>query len=100
MVIDGYAPEMVSKMTGLATEKISELAKKFAGAKKPLAICGRGRGSDPGSLQEFLAVQFLNALVGNLNRPGGLLAVPEPDYVHWPTVETDDIAARTNAETM
>jgi len=93
-IIDGYPPEIVSKMTGLAAETIAELAKKFAGAKKPLAICGRGQGSDPGSLQEFLAVQCLNALVGNLNRPGGLLSVPEPDYISWPDVERDKVAAR------
>ena len=93
-IIDGYAPEIVSEMTGLSTETIFMLAKKFAGAKKPLAICGRGQGSDPGSLQEFLAVQCLNALVGNLNRPGGLMAVPEPDYINWPDVERDKVAAR------
>ena len=93
-IIDGYPPEIVSKMTGLPTDTIFMLAKKFAGAKKPLAICGRGQGSDPGSLQEFLAVQSLNALVGNLDRPGGLMAVPEPDYISWPDVERDKIAAR------
>ena len=93
-IIDGYPPEIVSKMTGLTTETIFMLAKKFAGAKKPLAICGRGQGSDPGSLQEFLAVQCLNALVGNLNRPGGVMAVPEPDYINWPNVERDKVAAR------
>lgn len=93
-IIDGYPPEIVSKMTGLTAETISELAKKFAGAERPLAICGRGRGSDPGSLQEFLAVQCLNALAGNMNRPGGLVAVPEPDYIHWPDVERDEVAAR------
>jgi anaerobic selenocysteine-containing dehydrogenase len=93
-IIDGYPPEIVSKMTGLAAETIGELAQKFAGAKKPLALCGRGQGSDPGSLQEFLAVQCLNALVGNLNRPGGLQAVPEPDYISWPDVERDKVAAR------
>ena len=93
-IIDGYPPEIVSKMTGLATGTIAELAKKFAESKKPLAICGRGQGGDPGSLQEFLAVQCLNALVGNLNRPGGLVAVPEPDYISWPDVERDKVAAR------
>ncbi|MBW2409874.1 MAG: molybdopterin-dependent oxidoreductase, partial [Deltaproteobacteria bacterium] len=93
-IIDGYPPEIVSKMTGLPAETIAELAKKFAAAKKPLAICGRGQGSDPGGLQEFLAVQCLNALVGNLNRPGGLMAVPEPDYISWPDVERDKVAAR------
>ena len=93
-IIDGYPPDIVSKMTGLAPEKISELAQKFAAAKKPLAICGRGQGSDPGSVQEFLAVQCLNALVGNMNMPGGQTSVPEPDYISWPDVERDKVAAR------
>jgi anaerobic selenocysteine-containing dehydrogenase len=93
LVIDGYPPEIVSKITGLETAKIISLARDFARARKPLAICGRGEGNNPGGLQEFLAVHTLNALVGNINKPGGILAVPEPDYISWPDVEIDSVAA-------
>jgi anaerobic selenocysteine-containing dehydrogenase len=92
-VIDGFSPSAVSKLTGIDAAAIAAVAREFAGARKPLAICGRGAGKTPGSLQEFLAVHMLNALVGSLNRAGGMVAVPEPDYIDWPDVEMDDIAS-------
>jgi anaerobic selenocysteine-containing dehydrogenase len=69
------------------------LAGEFARARKPLAICGRGKGEVPGGLQEYLAVHTLNALVGNLNKVGGVWAIPEPDYIEWPDVEMDSVAS-------
>ena len=54
------------------------MARDFARARKPLAICGRGAGKTPGSLQDFLAVHMLNALVGNLNEPEALLRSRKP----------------------
>jgi len=91
---DAYAPEAVSKATGLEAKTIVDLAKAFAGAKKPLAICGRGAGRVPGNVQEYLAVHFLNALVGSINMPGGVIAVPEPDYIRWPEPEMDAVASK------
>jgi len=92
-VIDGFPPEIVSKITGISAGTILTLARDFAAARKPLAICGQGQGHVPGSLQAFLAVHTLNALVGNINRPGGVWAVPEPDYIDWPELEIDAVAA-------
>jgi anaerobic selenocysteine-containing dehydrogenase len=92
-IIDGFPPEIVSKTTGISTGTILALAKDFAGARKPLAICGAGQGHQPGQLQTFLAVHTLNALVGNINRPGGVWALPEPDYIDWPDPEIDAVAA-------
>jgi anaerobic selenocysteine-containing dehydrogenase len=91
---DAYAPETVSKATGLETKTVIDLAKAFAGAKKPLAICGRGAGRLPGHVQEYLAVHFLNALVGSINAPGGVIAVPEPEYINWPEPEMDAVASK------
>ena len=93
-VLDGYSPAAVSKVTGLEVSTIVAMARDFAKARKPLAICGRGAGTNPGSLQDFMAVHILNALVGSINRAGGIVAVPEPDYINWPDVEMDANAAR------
>jgi len=93
VVMDGFSPSAVSQMTGIDVELIADLARDFTRARKPLAICGRGAGRSPGSLQDFMAVHMLNALVGNLNQAGGMVAVPEPDYIEWPDVEMDEIAA-------
>ena len=92
-IIEGFPPEAVSKTTGITTGTILALAKDFARARRPLAICGQGQGHQPGSLQAFLAVHTLNALMGNINQPGGVQAVPEPDYIDWPEPEIDAVAA-------
>ncbi len=94
MLFDAYPPQLVAKITGLSPAEITALAREFARARKPVAICGRGKGQVPGGLQEFLAVHMLNALVGNIGKPGGIQAVPEPDYIDWPEPEIDQTAAR------
>jgi anaerobic selenocysteine-containing dehydrogenase len=92
-MIDGFPPEIVSRTTGVSTGAIVALARDFAGAHKPLAICGQGQGHVPGELQTFLAAHTLNALVGNINQPGGIWAVPEPEYIDWPEPEMDAAAS-------
>jgi anaerobic selenocysteine-containing dehydrogenase len=80
-VMAKYTPEQVEAATGVDKKTISALAKELAGASEPLAICGQGRGATPGSMNVYLAVQALNALVGNINKAGGLWSVPEPEYL-------------------
>jgi len=93
LVLDQYSPDTVAAIAGIDQKDIVALARNFARALRPLAICGRGRGTNPGSLDEFKAVHALNALVGSINAKGGILAVPEPDYISWPDVKMDAIAA-------
>jgi anaerobic selenocysteine-containing dehydrogenase len=93
IVLNEFSPDDVSEITGVSASTIESLAKSFAGASKPLAVCGRGQGETPGSLNEFMAVHALNALVGNINKKGGVCAVPDPDYIKWPEVEMDRVAA-------
>ncbi len=94
MIGEAYTPEAVAKRTGIDAKTVADLARAFAGAKKPLAVCGRGSGRLPGALQEVLAVHCLNALVGNINQPGGVVAVPEPEYINWPEPEMDAAASK------
>ncbi len=92
-VLDEYGPDSIATITGIDSTTIIALARSFARASKPLAICGRGQGATPGSLNECIAVHALNALVGNINKKGGIFAVAEPDYISWPPVEMDAAAA-------
>ena len=92
-VLAKYSPDQTAKITGVESSTIVSLARAFAGARRPLAICGRGEGRTPGSLGDFMAVHALNALVGNINRKGGVWAMPEPDHIQWPEAETDRAAA-------
>ena len=92
MVLNEYAPEKVASITGIGKMTIVKLAREFAGAGRPLALCGRGNGETPGSLAEAMAVHTINALVGNINQEGGLTAVPVPAYTAWPETGLDSVA--------
>ncbi len=92
LVLGKYAPETVAGITDVPAEKIVALARAFARARKPLAICGRGQGLTPGHLSDYIAVHALNALVGNINRQGGVIAIPEADDIDWPEATMDAIA--------
>lgn len=93
LVMDNYSPDSVAEITGIDSGTIVVLARSFANASRPLAICGRGNGSSPVSLKESMAVHALNALVGNINKKGGVWAVSDLDYIKWPEVEMDEKAA-------
>ena len=82
-VLSGYSPGNVSKQTGVDQSTIVALAREFARARRPIALCGRGQGTVPGSFGEYVAVHALNALVGNINRPGGAWAMPRPEMDGW-----------------
>ena len=92
-VLDGYSPRIVSELTGVPASQITALAREFARAKKPLAVAGRGQGTTPGGIREFMAIHALNALVGNINQEGGIWAVTQPEYIDWPELELDTIAS-------
>jgi anaerobic selenocysteine-containing dehydrogenase len=91
-VLNDYPPEKTAEITGLDAAFIKQLAREFSKASHPLAICGRGQGDTPISLNEAMAVHALNALVGNINQPGGVSAVSAPSYIDWPEVDLDSVA--------
>jgi anaerobic selenocysteine-containing dehydrogenase len=94
LVLTEYKPEAVSRITGLPAKKIVELARAFAKAKRPLAVWGRGKGNESGSLYECMAVHALNALIGNINKPGGVSTRPQVATRAWPGVSRDATAQR------
>lgn len=73
LVLSEYSPEVVSRITGTDAGQIVSVARAFAEAKAPIALCGKGKGDLNGSPAECIAVQCLNALRGNINKPGGVL---------------------------
>lgn len=93
-VIENFTPENVEKITGVKASVIDDLAKKFAESANPVALFGRGQGDTPGSVHDAMAVHALNALVGSLNRKGGVWDVPGQDYVKWEAPVLDEIAGK------
>jgi len=92
MVDQSYTPAKAASITGLDSEIIRFLAKDFSQAKRPVALFGRGSLDSAGSVQEFMAIHALNALVGNINEKGGVWAKPEISLQDWKPAELDGIA--------
>ena len=97
-VMADFSPAKVAETTGVPADIILELAMQFATAHRPLAICGRGRGSTPGALSDSMAVLALNALVGSINSDGGIRFLPDPGHIFWPDPEIDPIALKGNEQ--
>jgi anaerobic selenocysteine-containing dehydrogenase len=93
-----YTPAKVAEITQVNKEKIVTLAREFARTKPAVALSGWGQGRMQGSLYDFLAVQSLNGLVGNLYQPGGVTRRPQLPLAPWPEVVLDSTGKRGNSE--
>jgi anaerobic selenocysteine-containing dehydrogenase len=72
-LVKEYSPEKISKITGIATEEIIELAKQFANAKRAVCYGRLGLSTQEfGGLCQWL-VNVLNCITGNLDTKGGAL---------------------------
>ena len=79
-LLKNYDPAKTEAITGVGPAMTKKVAVAFAGAKRPVAICGRGKGETPLSLAETLAVFALNGLKGSVQRDGGLVKVAAAPY--------------------
>jgi menaquinone reductase, molybdopterin-binding-like subunit len=83
LVLRHGAPDSVSSRTGVPVAQLTELAKAFGTARRPVAIWDHAVSWRRGGLSDALAIHALNVLRGSLNRPGGVLvqaplALPGP----------------------
>ncbi|MBW1988780.1 MAG: molybdopterin-dependent oxidoreductase [Deltaproteobacteria bacterium] len=88
-VLENYSPDKLAKITGVAPERVRKIAREFARARKPVAICGTAQGDQAAALYHVMAVQALNALAGNINRPGGMQILEAEGPFPWPDVQKD-----------
>ncbi len=89
-----YAPETVSKITGIPAETIYRIAGEFARTRPALAIPGKGAIAWPGGSYTAYAIHCLNALVGSIDVPGGILYQESPEYRTIPNGPRDEIAKK------
>jgi len=94
LVLKEYSPQVVSEKTQVPKDTIIRVAREFATTKPSIALWGRGKGSRPSGFYESMAIHSLNALVGNINRPGGVLIPKGLPLTSWPDVEMDDIGTQ------
>jgi anaerobic selenocysteine-containing dehydrogenase len=63
--LDWYAPEKIADQMGIPPDTVIRIARDFARAERPLAIGSIG--------SDLRTINHLNVIVGNLNKPGGVL---------------------------
>ncbi|MBI4568834.1 MAG: molybdopterin-dependent oxidoreductase [Planctomycetes bacterium] len=96
LVMADYAPDKVAKITGVSAETIDRLAHEMAANRPAVAIADGGAAAATNGLGTAMAIHALNALLGNLERPGGMVAQKPAPLAPWKPVEPDD-AARAGA---
>jgi anaerobic selenocysteine-containing dehydrogenase len=77
--LDNFSPDRISSLTGLPAQKIISVAREFARARG-LAIGGGTASAGSNGRFNMRAINFLNSLVGNINRPGGVLLPSESEF--------------------
>ncbi len=94
IVLKEYKPETVSTLTGVSPETIYRIAREFAQTRPSLAIAGKGALAWPGGAYVSYAIHCLNALVGSIDIPGGVLYQEFPEYRGIPKTEKDEIGQK------
>lgn len=92
VLLDGYAPEKVAPRCGIAPARLVDLARQLGEMGPSLAVIDPYTTQDENGLQAAMAVLALNALLGAVQRPGGVVDQPAPPFAPWPEVSLDDAA--------
>lgn len=99
LALQSYAPEFAAAITGIPTDTIRQTAREFAATRPAIAWRGRGATSWPGGAYTSYAIFCLNALVGSIDVPGGVIYQESPPYRPLPQSAEDDIARASKAQT-
>jgi len=94
LLLKEYSPKQTSLITGIPEESIVQMAQEFSSHRPSIAISGRGVGMQTNGIYSQMAIDALNALVGSIDAPGGLLIQRKPPFSRWPLVQRDAIVEK------
>lgn len=92
-LVRDYAPARVAGITGIPAKTIERVAREFAAAG-PAAVAAGDASGYTNSLYSQWAIHALNALVGSIESPGGVMRQMEAPLSPWPEPALDEIATR------
>lgn len=95
-VLDNYDPRRVEQITGIPATTIARLAGEFATNKPAVAVLpGKGGllNGGIGGVYAAMAIYMLNALVGSIEAPGGVLTQQYFPVTEWPALPADPVAS-------
>ncbi len=97
LVLRDYHPDAVSERTGVPVATIIRVARQFASTRPAVAIGDERSGPGAQSPGTAMAIHALNALVGAINAPGGVLTAAAAPLDALPTAPADEVAVRGRA---
>jgi anaerobic selenocysteine-containing dehydrogenase len=98
LVLSQYNPKVVSKIIGIHPEVIQRIAREFAQTKPAIALRGKESINWPDGSHISYAIFCLNALIGSIDVPGGVIYQENPKYKEMPHVVEDDTARRGKSQ--
>ncbi len=75
-ILNNYTPAKVSEATGVSEEELKKTARELLNASRPVVVYGSEFDQGSGALSTAAGL-LVNLLLGNLNRPGGLMVLPD-----------------------
>ena len=85
--LSDYTPEKVANETGVGASRIRRLARELATHGPAVAIIGGAPLAQSNGFANALAVNALNALLGAVEKPGGVFFTPQPPLADIPSAE-------------
>lgn len=94
LLLERYRPDRVAEITDVPAATIERLAHEMGENRPAIAVSGRGATGHANGLWNALAIHALNALLGSIDAPGGVLVQRPPPLSPWPEPELDETARR------
>ena len=88
-----YTPARVEQMTGVAAKRVDRLARSLAEQQPAVAFIGGAPLAHSNGLFHALAVNALNALLGNVGQPGGIFFTPRNLQSAISNLQSHDLAS-------
>ncbi|MBI2899635.1 MAG: molybdopterin-dependent oxidoreductase [Planctomycetes bacterium] len=92
LVTKDYPPERAAQVTGVSVRTIERLAREMVDHRPAVSLADGGAAAATNGLGTAMSIHALNALLGNLERPGGMLVQRAAPLAPWPAVEPDAAA--------
>ncbi len=96
IVLANYYPEKVSEITGVTASTILELGRLVGSTPRTVVIGGPGSGDNTNGTFSQMAVQSLNALLGNYETGGGVFFHGKAPLDRFPDLDLDAAAKEGN----
>jgi anaerobic selenocysteine-containing dehydrogenase len=92
-VLKDYTPAATAERTGIPEDRIRRLAQQLHASRPSVVVVDARSLSTSNGLEIARATLALNALLGNLERPGGIVARRDLPLADWNALKPDGIAS-------